>query len=86
MNLRQFHRNVAAHKKSTEGTDSSLNEAPQEQWKVRHVYGQFKTAMSVTRKLRSQGIVARARQRADGNCVVEVHDGQPGLMMPRRER
>ena len=59
-----------------EGTvDSSLNEAPRKQWKVRNVYGQFKTAMSVTRKLRSQGIVARARQRADGNCVVEVRNG-----------
>ena len=67
---------VMPQRDSTEGiSDSSLNEAPRKQWKVRNVYGQFKTAMSVTRKLRSQGIVARARQRADGNCVVEVRNG-----------
>ena len=61
-----------------EGTVDRLNEAQRYQWQVRNVYGQFKTAMSVTRKLRSQGIVARARQRGDGNSVVEVRDGQPG--------
>jgi hypothetical protein len=41
-------------------------------WEILYIYGTFKTAMSVTRKLRSEGKKVRAREQGNGNCVVEI--------------